>query len=456
MLYLFVQVGFVSLFLKSKRFLLVTLFNYKTPAKFSESFKEVYTLANLKQVRLLSAFFFSISVLFRLLSLFYYKDMLRVASYDSYSLMNWTQMTGMFIFLVASNITLKFYTNKPLLKKTIILLFVVFLLLISYSASYTVSLHNTKNTLALFLIGIVTVSLFFSLEYLEITFIAIFITLVYWTTMLSAKISFDDKMTNFFAGSVLGFILFCFSRYGYFFKSKHFVRLKKLEEKNREVEKLHTQQGEILGFVAHDLRNPLNNIEALSTLLNNENQREELELILKSTQQAKNIINDLIEAVKTDRTKLDTQSLNMNSFVTTTVEKWRTNTKRDLVLDVDEHKILAYANASKLERVLDNLISNAIKFSSDDKKINISLRKIAKRIEIKVKDDGIGIPKELISYIFQQFSQAGRSGLHGEKSIGLGLHISQKIIQQHGGELLVESEEDKGTTFTVQFPLLKF
>lgn len=365
-------------------------------------------------------------------------------------------MTGMLCFLVVSNVTLKFYTNKLLLQRIITLLFVIFLLLISYSTSYTVSLHNTKNTLALFLIGIVTVSLFFSLEYLEIILITVFITLVYWLTMVAAKISFDDKMTNFFAGSVLGFILFCFSRYGYFYKSKHFVRLKQLEEKNKEVEKLHTQQGEILGFVAHDLRNPLNNIEALSILLNKEHQREELELILKSAKQAKNIINDLIEAVKTDKTKLDTQSINLNSFITTTVEKWRANTNRDIVLDVGEQRILAYVNASKLERVLDNLISNAIKFSSDDKKIDVSLKKISKRIEIKVKDDGIGIPKELIAYIFQQFSQAGRNGLHGEKSIGLGLHISQKIMQQHGGQLLVESEEDKGTTFTAQFPLLKF
>ncbi len=434
---------------------MVTLFNYKTPAKFSAAFKEFYRFANLRQVRLLSAFFFTISLLFRLLSFAYYDDIIKVSNYDAYSLLNWTQMGGMFSFLLVSSITLKFYPDKFRLQKYITILFVIFVLLMSYSGSYAVSLHNTKNTLALFLIGIVTVSLFFSLEYLEIGLIAIFITLVYWLTMLSAQISFDDKMTNFFAGSLLGFILFCFSRYSYFFKSQHFVRLKQLEEKNIEIEKLHVQRGEILGFVAHDLRNPLNNIEALSTLLNTEQPSEELKLILSSTHQAKSIINDLIEAVKTERDKLDTQSLNLNSFLTSTVEKWKTNTKRELILDVENPKILAHANASKLERVLDNLISNAIKFSPDDKKIFISLRKIAKHVEIKVKDDGIGIPTELISYIFQQFSQAGRNGLHGEKSIGLGLHISQKIIQQHGGNLLVESEVDKGTTFTVQFPLVK-
>jgi len=365
-------------------------------------------------------------------------------------------MGSTFCFLVASSLTLKFFQGRIFLEKAITLSFVLFILLVTLSLSYTVSLHNTKNTLTMFLIGIGTVSLFFSLEYLEITLIAIFITIVYWISMLSAKIEYDQKVMNFFAGTVLSFILFCFSRYSYLFKSQHFVRLKQLEEKNIEIEKLHSQQGEILGFVAHDLRNPLNNIEALSLLLHDENPTDELKFILNSTQQAKNIIKDLIEAVKTDKDKLDTESLNLNSFLISTVDKWKTNTKRDLILDLADHKILAQANASKLERVLDNLISNAIKFSSDDKKISISLRKIAKQIEIKVKDDGIGIPKELLSYIFQQFSQAGRNGLQGEKSIGLGLHISRKIMQQHGGELLVESEEDKGTTFTVLFPLVNF
>ncbi|MEJ5995498.1 HAMP domain-containing sensor histidine kinase [Pedobacter sp. Du54] len=435
---------------------MVTLFNYKTPTKFSAAFKEFYTIANLRQVRLLSAVFFIISIIFRALYFIYYDEIIKVPNYLIYSNTNWVQMSGTFFLLTASSVTLKWYSDHTALKKSLTILFVALLLLTTFSATYGASMGNAKNTLTLFFVGIATVSLFFALEYIEITLISTSITLIFWLTLTTAKISFEDKMLNFFMGAILGFILFCFSRYSYFFKSQHFVRLKQLEEKNLEIEKLHTQQGEILGFVAHDLRNPLDNIEALSTLLHEDTPKEELVLILKSSQQAKNIINDLIEAVKTDRTKLDTQSLNLNTFVTSTVEKWRTNTKRNLILDVEGQKILAYANASKLERVLDNLISNAIKFSSEDKKISISLRKIAKRIEIKVKDDGIGIPKELIAYIFQQFSQAGRSGLHGEKSIGLGLHISQKIMHQHGGELFVESEENKGTTFTAQFPLNKF
>ena len=433
-----------------------TLFNYKTPKKFEPAFKEFYVHANLKQVRTLSAVFFLISVSFRILSFIYYDELIKLPNFPSYSFINWTQMSGTFLLLMASSISLKFYPKNLIRNKIITLLFVVFLLLISFSISYTVSMNNTKNALTLFLIGIATVSLFFAIEYLEIAIIAICMILVYWLSMISAKISFDEKMTNFFAGFILGFILYTFSRYSYFFKSQHFVRLKQLEEKNLEVERLHIKQGEILGFVAHDLRNPLNNIEALSTLLlHDDAPKEELRLILSSAQQAKNIINDLIEAVKTEHSKLDTQSLNLNLFLTTIVEKWRTNSKREIILELGPNKVITYANASKLERVLDNLISNSIKFSSADKAICIYL-KANKFIEVKVIDEGIGIPKDLLNYIFEQFSKAGRSGLHGEKSIGLGLHISQKIMEQHGGQLLVQSEENQGTTFTLVFPLIKF
>ncbi|HTM97785.1 MAG TPA: hypothetical protein VL088_03540, partial [Pedobacter sp.] len=150
---------------------MATLFNYQTPSKFSAAFKEFYMLANLRQVRMLSAVFFIISALFRLLSFFYYDEIIKVPNYDSYSIINWIQMGGTFFFFMSSSLTLKVYKDNRFLKKSIPILFVILLLLTSFSASYTVSMDNTKNTLTLFFIGITTVSLFFALEYLEITFI---------------------------------------------------------------------------------------------------------------------------------------------------------------------------------------------------------------------------------------------------------------------------------------------
>ncbi|MES2418662.1 MAG: HAMP domain-containing sensor histidine kinase [Bacteroidota bacterium] len=430
------------------------LFIYKTPAKFADAFKSYYVQANLKQVRTLSAVFFSVALFFRILSLIFHDKLVNIQNYDAYSFLNWIQLGCTLFFLVLSSTALKFDWQSTWKKKAITSTFIIFLLLIALGASYTVSMFNTKNTLTLFLIGITTVSLFFAIEYLEIQLTVAFITIVYWFSMAFGKISFDDKVSNIFAGLILGLILLCFSRYSYYFKSQHFVKIKELEEKNLEIERLYSQQGEILGFVAHDLRNPLNNIEALSTLMLYEGTpKEELRLILNAAHQAKNIINDLIEVVKADKSKLEFEALELSAFLNEIIEKWRTNSKRTFNLELSESSVITYANSSKLERVMDNLISNALKFSPVDKAVSISLNKDEEHIEIKVKDEGIGIPKVLLGTIFQQFSKAGRNGLLGEKSVGLGLHISQRIMENHGGKLGVESRENKGSTFILTLPI---
>jgi len=431
---------------------LTTLFNYKTPKKFAAAFHAQYATDNLKQVQMLSALFLFIAIVFRT-SYIVFDSGKHILNYTTYSNINWIQLSGTLFFFTTSILILKYLPKKQYLKKVITLLFVAFVLAVTLSVSYTFSMHNTKNNLMMYLIGIVTVSLFFSLELIEILIITFFITGAYCFSIFNAPINVNDKIMNLFAGFILGFILYSFSRYSYYFKSQHFVRLKQLEEKNLQVERLLIQQGEILGFVAHDLRNPLHNIEALSRMLDEEAPKEELKLIMVSTDKAKSIINDLIVAVKTDKTELDTHPENLNTFLQVVTHKWKTNSTRNFRLNLTEEEIYAPVNAYKMERVLDNLISNAIKFSPDEKDIVISLSKTADEIRISVNDEGIGIPENLIPFIFQQFSQAGRTGLKGEKSLGLGLHISKKIMQQHGGELFVESKESNGTTFTIQLPL---
>ncbi|RZK55221.1 MAG: HAMP domain-containing histidine kinase [Pedobacter sp.] len=272
--------------------------------------------------------------------------------------------------------------------------------------------------------------------------------------MVIPKIPFHEKITNVIAAFILGFILLCFSRYSYYFKSQHFVRLKQLEEKNLEIELLNNQKGEILGFVAHDLRNPLNNIEALSQLMLLEDENNiEAKMIGNSANQAKEIINDLLEAVKSEQGFLETKRQELISFLTPIIARWRTNSKREILFTAEPERIATAINSSKLERVIDNLISNALKFSPANKPIEIALNLHHTNVCIVVKDNGIGIPEDLQKHIFKQFSKAGRKGLQGEKSVGLGLHISKRIIERHKGRLLMQSEENEGTAFTILLPL---
>ena len=292
-------------------------------------------------------------------------------------------------------------------KKVITLVFLAYFLTSAFNISYIISLHNTKNTLFIFLVGIVTVSLFFAIEYKQIKIITIYIVGIYIATTCMSNTPIEQKILNFVAGLILGISLFSFSRYSYYFKSTHFVQLKELEEKNQEILHLNTQKGEILSFVAHDLRAPLNNIEALSQILAQENSdNTEAKMIACSVTQAKNIINDLIEATKLDQSVLEKENILLAPFIGMIINNWETNTNREIVVSQENKDLMINANPSKLERVIDNLISNAFKFSPPDKPINITISERGNNIYIKIRDFGIGIPNGLQSYIFDQFSKA--------------------------------------------------
>ncbi|RZL48184.1 MAG: HAMP domain-containing histidine kinase [Pedobacter sp.] len=431
---------------------MLTLFTYRTPQKFADDFKNFYTHANLKQIKILSMIILVITILTRLLSLIYYTEAVKITSYSEHSLANYIQMFGAVVFYISSSWALKQHQLSLQKRKLITLLFILFVLIITFGVSYVVSLHNTKNTLTMFLIGIVTVSLFFAIEYKEIVLIASIIVLVFVLSMVLPKISFQDKMMNFLAGIILGMILISFSRYGYYFKSQHFVRLKQLEEKNLEIERLNSQKSEILAFVAHDLRNPLNNIEMLSGFLLEEKVGNgEVGMIASAAKQAKEIINDLIEAVRIEQPILKSEKIELSNYLKNIVDKWKLNANREINLK-SSSELFANLNSSKMERVIDNLITNALKFSKETQPVELSLIKHNDNICIVITDYGIGIPENMQEFIFQQFSKSGRKGLKGEKSIGLGLHISKRIVEQHGGKLLIKSKVDEGTSFTILLP----
>lgn len=430
------------------------LITYKTPSKFAQPFKEFYATANIKQVKVLSMILFIIAFSIRLINYIYYQETLAIKGYKEHSINNWLQIAGALFFYVSARFALISNSWNKRQKKIFTLSFVVFILLIAFIASYIISLHNTKNTLTLFLVGIVVVSLFFAIEYPDIIIVSTAVVLMFIAGMVFPKLDFHDKILNLVAGFILGFILLCASRYSYYFKSQHFTQLKELEQKNLEIERLNIQKGEILSFVAHDLRNPLSNIEALSTLLlMDDNHNTEIKMIKSAAIQANEIIKDLIEAAKFDQSDLQAQETEMLAYMRRIVKKWTLNTKREILLNDNSTEVFANINSSKLERVIDNLISNGIKFSTEDKPIVIALSKRETNICIMIEDFGIGIPEKLQPTIFNQFSEAGRLGLNGEKSIGLGLHISKRIIEQHGGKLLVSSAEGLGTAFTILLPL---
>lgn len=432
---------------------MLALLTYSTPNKFDFAFKEFYANINVKNIKFLSLALLAISLITRAISLVYLEQSLAIKAYNELSLLNYIEIIGFSIFLLLSTLALN--ANWTLQnKKSLTFSFVIFILLVSLATSYIASSYNTKNTLTMFLMGIFAVSLFFILEYKQIISTAVFIAIVFMLSMVLPKISFEDKLLNTIIGMVLGFFLVSLSRYNYYYQSQNFVKIKELEDKNLKIQQLNIEKKDILNFVAHDLRNPLNNIEALSNLMVlNQTNTEEAKMIASSAKQAKEIINDLLIGVKPNPDYPETTRIELSESLIGIIEKWTVNTKRKIQFINHSSESYTYINPSKLERVIDNLINNSIKFSESNQPIHINLAKTSNEICIKIQDFGIGIPKELQENIFEQFSKAGRTGLKGEKSTGLGLHISKKIIEEHQGRLLMSSEENNGTTFDIILPL---
>ena len=110
----------------------------------------------------------------------------------------------------------------------------------------------------------------------------------------------------------------------------------------------------------------------------------------------------------------------------------------------------------KLIRVLDNLLSNAAKFSYPDSQIEIFVDEIpGNKLLVRIKDHGVGMSQDMIDEIFVKFGKAQRQGLEGEDSHGLGMSIVKQIMKLHGGDITIESEERVGTTINLFFNKLK-
>jgi signal transduction histidine kinase len=110
-------------------------------------------------------------------------------------------------------------------------------------------------------------------------------------------------------------------------------------------------------------------------------------------------------------------------------------------------------NPEKMKRVIFNLVTNSVKFSKKDTVITLSAKINENKAIIEVIDQGIGIPEKLLTEIFNISKSGKRKGTDGEKSYGLGLNICKRIAEAHGGSINVQSQEGKGSTFTVELPL---
>jgi two-component system sensor histidine kinase VicK len=424
------------------------------------AFRSYYVLQNLKTVRTTSLIYLSLSLLIRI-AFFVYNLRSRTANHiNEFDSANWVALIANPLFYFASISLISKYKGKLLERSQILVFAFSLFLIVSCMRATFLSMYNPRNTMVMYLMGLIIIGVFFTFEFYETIFITLVAGISFAVMLPFYQHGVNELVLNNLASSVLLTGFFCISRYSFSYKADNFFKLKAIEEKNIEIENASQVKNEILGVVAHDLRNPLATIQTITTLMAmeadmNDEYHDNLQMIRISCEKASSIINDLIETAQNELLGgFELEKIDLSQFLAHITDEWVKNKKGQInILYQDSiHAVYAHIHQDKMQRVMDNLISNAIKFSGESDHIEISLTELDDEAVIHVRDFGIGIPEDLQPYIFDRFSKARRNGVRGEASVGLGLSIVQQIVRKHNGEIEVSSTEKSGTTFAIRLP----
>ncbi|MGH7872507.1 MAG: ATP-binding protein [Candidatus Binatia bacterium] len=243
------------------------------------------------------------------------------------------------------------------------------------------------------------------------------------------------------------------------------VRLfQELEEKNDLLEAANKHKSQFLANVSHELRTPLNSIIGFTRLVLRKTegqieklQKENLQKVLISSEHLLNLINGLLDLAKIESGKMEAyvETFKLDDVMrmaTTTVEPMLKNGRVKLITEIAPDLPPLKTDRDKLKQSVLNLLSNAVKFTEKGE-IKVAAWRDNGSLKLTVSDTGIGMKKEALDLIFDEFRQADMSSTRRYGGTGLGLAIVRRFINLLGGEIAVESEEGKGSKFTITIPM---
>lgn len=226
----------------------------------------------------------------------------------------------------------------------------------------------------------------------------------------------------------------------------------------RRVKEQRESQLRFLAGVAHDLRTPLNAMKLGADTLTEDATMEDLqivsEMISRQVSQLERQVGDLLDTSRIEAGNLDLRLAehNLTELTENTVMLFKGTSPRHLVRVAHlREPVVCRCDSTRIGQVLTNLISNAIKYSPSGGDITVELTPGAKEVSISVKDEGIGISEEDLPRVFEPFRRTAstRETIPG---IGLGLSVSKRIAEAHGGQIVVSSKPGAGSTFTLRLP----
>jgi signal transduction histidine kinase len=245
-------------------------------------------------------------------------------------------------------------------------------------------------------------------------------------------------------------------------------QLSTIVEKSRYLQQLlelNELKNKFLGMVAHDLRNPLSTIKGYLELFLaghlgklTSDQNEVMDDMNQTSDHMLGLINDLLDvtAIETGNLQLKREPTKPGELLQTIQASLRVLAQAksiEIKLDIPISVPLLHLDQARMKQVLTNLITNAVKYSFSRTIILLSVRVFEKEVWISVRDQGQGIPVEEMKNLFKDFSRTSVKPTAGEKSIGLGLAITRRIVEAHGGIIWVDSEIGKGSTFIFSLPI---
>jgi PAS domain S-box-containing protein len=224
-----------------------------------------------------------------------------------------------------------------------------------------------------------------------------------------------------------------------------------------EIQALNSKKDEFIGFASHELRTPLTTISGYLQLAEESPEYfpEFLPKVNKQVRRLQALISDMLDISKIHAGKLDFnfQKTSLLTLIKDSIDSIKIDS-HVIETDLLSEDVIVTIDCQKMSQVLINIISNAVKYSPAGSKILLSAVIFGDQVQISVKDNGIGIAQEHIDKLFSQFYRVTNPGNMPE-GLGLGLYISKEIMDGHSGKISVESEEGKGSTFSIIFPIDK-
>lgn len=238
--------------------------------------------------------------------------------------------------------------------------------------------------------------------------------------------------------------------------------LNRLEEANTQMTDLNTEKDYIIQIMAHDLRNPLHIIKTWLEILMSSNEKVESTkevymMMEQSVNRSVRLIDKVTKVGEIDQNRLQValKKINIAEIALEVMEAYHysaTLKNINLKKDWEELEYCANVDGTYFNQILDNLVSNAVKYTRKGGAVLIKMDKVDNHIEIRVKDEGPGISREDQDMLFQKFSRIKSKPTGGESSTGVGLYLVKKYINLMGGSVWCESEPDKGSTFVITVP----